>query len=171
MRIDHAGGDVIDVARDVAEATVLWMCSGFNRRSGAWRFGLRDTPLRPLTPEARADRPWLSEADSIWELEPPLNQLRYVYVLSNPSDAKGYTDLESVDAAIARSLDALCTHGVRRIAMIHIPFTAGTTPSHEEELAAAEAMIRALRSWDASHQGRVDSVVLVDLQDAFSDLL
>jgi len=36
MRIRHIGGDIVDVAPDTAEAAVLWLRSGFNRRFSAW---------------------------------------------------------------------------------------------------------------------------------------
>jgi len=171
VQIDHACGDVLDVAPSIAEATVLWLRSGFNHRFGTWRFGLTNRPLRALTPGARLDRPWVSPTDSVWELEPPMNQLRYVYVLANPSDGKGYSDLESVNGAVTRSLDVLSSRGVRTIAMIHIPLAAGSEPTDEEQTAAAEAMVSALRAWDSAHPDQIDKVVLVDLQDGFSGLV
>lgn len=172
MEILHARGDILDLSRDDSDAVALWVRSGFNVRDITWRSLEREFASRLSPPLMEGDRPWKSATDLVWEVHPPLQRLRYVYLFSNPSDSFGYGSLDEVSAAVSRCLDRLNSEGVRRLSMMHMPVSpTGDRPTDEEDLASARAMVQALRDWDALNPGQMDRILLVDKVDDFSRVL
>lgn len=172
MEILHARGDILDRATEQSEAAVLWLRSGFNVRSVTWH-RLKTEFASHLTPELRRSQaPWKSPTDILSQLDPSMRAFKWVYLFSNSSDSFGYRSLDELRAAVSRCLDRLSDEGVRRLAMMHLPIApAGDRPNDGEDLAAAQAMVEALREWDAQNPGRIDEVLLADKTDDFSRVL
>ena len=175
MNIHSIKGDIAELAPEIAELSVLWICSGFNRRYTTWKFGIhiRYPGLTPLAKwETVAGKPWLAASDQVLEIHPPDGVLRYLYVFSNPFDGLGFPTLAAVQDAVVRSLDQAAELQAQRIAMIQIPFAPeGRKQTREQHILSVTATISALRRWDEAHAGNITDVYLVDLDDDFGPLL
>jgi len=175
MNICSIKGDIAELAPDLAELTVLWIRSGFNRRFATWEFGLhlRYVGLTPLGKwETVPAKPWLADSDQVLEVHPPDGLLRYLYVFSNQFDGLGFPTLDAVQDAVVRCLDQAAALAVQRVAMIQIPFAPeGSKQTREQHILSATALIAALRRWDEVHPGKITNVYLVDQDDDFSSLL
>ena len=74
MNIRSIKGDIAELAPDLAELSVLWIRSGFNRRYTTWEFGIhiRYPRLTPLGKwETVPAKPWLAPSDQVLEIHPP----------------------------------------------------------------------------------------------------
>ena len=175
MNIHSIKGDIAELAPEIAELSVLWICSGFNRRYTTWEFGIhiRYPGLTPLGKwETVASKPWLAPSDQILEIHPPDGVLRYLYVFSNPFDGLGFPTLEAVQDAVVRCLDQAAGLRAQRIAMIQIPFAPeGKKQNRSQHLESVTSTITALRRWDEDHPSKITDVYLVDLDDDFGPLL
>ncbi len=174
MNIRSIKGDIAELAPDIAELSVLWIRSGFNRRFTTWQFGIRTrySGLTTLEGETVASKPWLAPSDQVLEIHPPDRLLHYLYVFSNPFDGLGFATLEALQDAVAGCLDKVAELRVQRIAMVQIPFAPeGKKQTREQHIESVTAMIAALRHWDGAHPGRIADVYLVDLDDDFGPLL
>ena len=175
MNIRSIKGDIAALAPDLAELSVLWIRSGFNRRYTTWKFGIhiRYPGLTPLGKwETVASKPWLAPSDQVLEIHPPDKWLRYLYVFSNPFDGLGFPTLDAVQDAVVRCLDQAAELAVQRIAMMQIPFAPeGKKQTREQHILSVTAMIAALQRWDEAHQGKITDVYLVDLDEDFGPLL
>jgi hypothetical protein len=154
MKIHAVGGDIVGIAPQLAQAAVLWLRKGFNRRYLTW-----DTQMLPRyrsclydTIPDSVETPWLWPHDRFFKLCPPDGRLDTVYIFSNPTDALGVASLDEVKTLIHRCLLTLTAIPCRSVAMIHIPVApGGRVPNAEDDLASAKAMIEALREWDREH--------------------
>jgi hypothetical protein len=175
MNICSIKGDIAELAPDIAELSVLWIRSGFNRRYTTWKFGLhmRYPGLTPMGKwETVASKPWLAPSDQVLEIHPPDGVLRYLYVFSNPFDGLGFPTLDAVQDAVVRCLDQAAALPAQRIAMIQIPFAPeGKKQTREQHLESVTATIMALRRWDEAHPDKITDVYLVDLDDDLAPLL
>ena len=175
MNIRSIKGDIAELAPDLAELSVLWIRSGFNRRYTTWKFGIhiRYPGLTPLAKwETAASKPWLAPSDQVLEIHPPDRLLRYLYVFSNPFDGLGFPTLNAVQAAVARCLDLAAELQAKRIAMMQIPFAPdGKKQTREQHIESLTATIAALRRWDEAHPSKITDVYLVDLDDDSAPLL
>ena len=176
MKIQAVGGDIAEVAPQMAEAMVLWLRSGYCERHSTWahkilpRYQARCVTLP--TSSSMDDAPWQSPEDRLFWLHPPDRRLRLLYVFANPKDDHGVASLDEVGTLIARCLDELARHGCRSMAILHIPVVLPSgAKAANEDTRAAVAMINALRSWDERHPGEIDDVFCVDLADGFRDQL
>jgi hypothetical protein len=174
MNIQAVGGDIADLAPDLAEAAVLWLRSGYNLRFTTWFCKiLQRYPQERLCESPSRDRealktPWISLRDRIIRLNPPDNKLKWLYIFSNPEDSMGVLSLEEVQSLIYRCFDALSRLECRSAAMIHIPFSPRNhNTSSQQDAASAEAMIEAIRTWDKNNPGKIDKVFLVDRKNDF----
>ena len=174
MNIRSIKGDIAELAPGIAELSVLWIRSGFNRRYTTWEFGIhiRYPRLTSLEGEVVGGKPWLAPSDQVLEIHPPDGLLRYLYVFSNPFDGRGFSTLDAVQDAVARCLDRAAELPTQRIAMIQIPFAPDSgKPTRQQHVESATAVIAELRRWDEAHPGKITDVYLVDLDDAFGPLL
>lgn len=171
MRLHAVEGDIVDAAPEVAEAAVLWLRSGFNLRHVTWFHKLAERYPRLLEGINTPNPPWRSQKDVLLPLSPADGHLRYLYITANPEDRLGCRTIAEVRDCIHRSLDKLSQLGVKRVAMIHIPFAPGEQLAQPHDVESANAMIEALRSWDQENPDRIDDVYLVDLKNAFAPLL
>jgi hypothetical protein len=170
VNITSIKGDVVEIAPARSQAVALWLRDGFNQRFVTWHFRLasEERELIPLDFGASRNKPWLSDADSLWELIPVDQQLRYLYVFSNPENAKSYKGLSSVAAAMDRCLDRMASIGVKSLAMIHIPASEnGSDPTKEENIASAAQMVNSISSWQSKNSHIELEVILVDMNDEF----
>ena len=173
MTIDSAKGDVLEIAASEADAVALWLRSGFNSRSALWYFKLRDA-CHAAEPggDIGSDKPWLSESDSVWELNKPLGRLKFVYIFSNPDDAHAYRSMRKVGTAISNCLTRLSSLGARSVAMIHIPATnRRAIPTSDDDMASARAMISAIQKWQSQKGAPKLRVILADRAGDFAPLL
>jgi hypothetical protein len=174
MNIQPIHGDIVEMAPRGAELAGLWICGGFDEHFHRWRYGFRAKypALKPLDDGTDLERPWLAAADQVFEIDPPDELLRYIYVFSNPSDVKGLPTLEAVKSAVACCLDRAVKLEVRGVALVHIPFAPeGRTPTFQQDNQSARAILEMLRLWDECFPDRIDEVCLVDSGGRFDDLL
>ncbi len=174
MKILPVKGDIADVAPRVAELAVLWIRGGFNQRAATWQFRIHKAypTMRRADGETIPDQPWLSPTDQAFLILPADGRLRHLYLFSNPSNSRGLRDLAEVRAAVARSLNHARSIGVRRLAMILIPFApAGEKPTREQNKESAAAIVAELRRWDTANPSTITHVHLVDLGGGFEDCL
>jgi hypothetical protein len=163
IRIHPISGDIVTCASEIADASALWLRNGFNERHVTWHFGIRER-YPYVDPQ-----PWAAADDQVIDLVPPDNQLKYLYVFSNPADGVGCNDTAEVAALVNRSLTTLVQLDVHRVAMIHIPLAARQHgPAAEADLESARAMVAAIREWDEANPNRISDVFLVDHDDAFA---
>ena len=187
MHIHTIRGDVCEIAPTRAEAAILWLRSGFNRRQQIWlklleKYLGRMVPVLsvPMNPRAAVQtdtfvnlgRLWADRADQLLELQPAVQRLRYLYILANPDDGKGYQTTTRLTGFLRRSLTILADRQVRDVAMIHIPLA---VPRNEVrrpyDQQSAAAMMEAITVWDLRKPGQIDNVYLVDLKGAFASLV
>lgn len=151
-------GDVVQVAPEVSDACILWLRSGFNGRYHIWE-RIRDQWKIPAD-----DLPWRNPKDAVI----PVNtgSLRYIYIFSNPNEAKGMTTVPALKSAISTALDRLAELGCRKPSFIHIPLH-----SEEKDQEAAEALIETLREWNQQTPAIINEVYLVDRKGAFASYI
>jgi hypothetical protein len=182
IEIHHVCGDIFDFAMDRVQAVVLWLRGG-GRRGITWdrirdRFAQRlyrlsgnhyaESTLYCSPRDARYDAPWDGHQDTLIEICPPERMLRYIYILKNPGDQKGYPTVAHVSVAVTLAVMALDKLGVRSIGMIHIPVSPdGNTVDGDVQQEAAAQMLQTIRSC-ADRFRSVREVHLVDLSDAFA---
>lgn len=171
MQLHSVTGDIVVLAPDLCEMTVLWLRDGFNRRSQTWRdIRERYPTMRPLSRLRYADQPWRNSEGATFELPAADNLLRYIHVLPNPASAHGCLDLLAVGTVVGSAMDVADSLGVQKIGFIHIPaFRGGERQVEDAESACA--MIGALGGWDASHPGAQRDVYLIDLRGHFDPFI
>lgn len=171
MPIHAVGGDIVDVGSRVAEASAIWLRSGFNERFLTWeRFVGR------YGPQLLGDRPWCNPDPRLITLPAADGDLHHLYFFPNPGDGIGCQNVAEVEARTDECLSLLVARGVHRIAMILIPLADQSTKiergaARARDLVSARAMINAIRFWEGRHQVTVVDVYLVDLRNDFSTLL
>ena len=190
MRIHPVGGNIVDVAPSLAEASVLWLRSGFNNRDRLGRYQLRERypgdrlvphdAVKGFNPRSRQPsiagsfpvEPWRSETDLVFQVNPPDDHLQYVYTFANPSDAAGCADVQEIDVLVQRCLKRLAELAVRRIAMMHIPFARRQQLENRQacDAESAQAMIASLLTWDERNPTLIEEVFLIDLENGFAQL-
>ena len=173
MIIQALEGDVAMVAPGVAQASALWLRSGFNGRCATWQFRIL-SDWQPIIDDPPDERPWHRHHDSLFRLRMTNTDLKYAYVFSNPNDGFGYTSLEQLHDSLWRCLEALSAlEGIARVAFIHMPFSPQNRPTtREDNLSAATEMVRTLQEWaQIRDPNPFTHVYLIDFRNDFSHVL
>jgi hypothetical protein len=173
VNIHAVGGDIVALAPHLAEVSALWLRKGYCQRDVTWkRIRHRYRPGGPLEIHLQSvnllQEPWLSTTDQSVQLVPPDNRLKLLCVFSNPNDALMVASLNEIRALVRQCLDEVDRQNCRSVAMIHIP---AAVNGHKNDVASAEAMIEAIRTWDDEHPGLIGDVFLVDRENGFSQQL
>ncbi len=158
LKINPLDGDVVELAPKVSDSCVLWLRSGFNGRYHIWE-RIRDQWKIPDD-----ELPWRGSEDAVIPVN--IGSLRYIYIFSNPNEAKGVATVPALKTSISTALDRLAELGCRRPAFIHIPLH-----SKENDQEAAETLINTLREWNQQALEGIDEVHLVDRKGTFASYI
>lgn len=158
LKISPIQGDVMQLAPEVSDACVLWLRSGFNGRYHIWQ-RIHDQCNIPVD-----NQPWRNSEDAVIPVN--MGSLRYIYIFSNPNDAKGVASVSALKKSISTALDRLTELGCRKPSFIHIPLY-----SKEKDQEAAETLIKTLREWNQQTPEAIDEVYLVDRKGDFASYI
>jgi hypothetical protein len=166
MHLHSVTGDIVDLAPEICEMTVLWLRKGFNRNSQTWR------DVRRRHPMITVQEPWQNPVGVTFDVTQPGQLLHRILVLPNPEDAFGYPAPATVGAVVAKAMDEALRVRARMVGFIHIPVSfGGRCPTKADDVLSAGAMIGALGAWNALHPDEVYDVFLFDLGGDFESLL
>lgn len=171
MHLEAVTGDIVVEAPRLAEAAVLWIKTGWNRRDLTWR-AMRDAaqPLEVVHGPG-GDDCTRANCDTVFAVG-GLGLTRLLYVYGNPGDARGVGSLIEVASHVVRALDELSMRGARSVAFMLIPGNpGGDWPTRESNDRSAATMLGAMCAWDRMNPGKIDNAYLVDLQGDFSRVL
>lgn len=196
MAIYTLKGNIIEVAPDQVEVMVLWINKAYNARFALWFAeisakieslklaglisndgfipnGTRKdlVPSIIMSNEMSHVYPWKSHYDTLWEVLPPIQKTRYLYIFSNPGDKQVLPEFNMVKDYINRCLTQLAKMNVKSCAMIHIP--ASETIDHhtnEDDIRSASMMVESINNWINENNYNID-VYLVDRTDDFKNQL